>query len=380
MARQFTTIIMAGITQGHQLLLGILCCCLFEAQSQAVRSDSTPQRNLRVTPLPVVYYSPETRLGFGALVATNFETDKIRGGETRSSYTQTYFLYTINKQYDFGTMGRIYFPQNKSILYAKINYMYFPEYYYGVETEKPLVRKDTIEYQRQGVDIRFFRAWKKNHYFGFATRYNNITNIDGGSGNFVADQPAGYDDYHILGFAPALTIETRDSFVYPRNGIFMEALYYIYPDLGNKSYGFRQLRLDVRKYFPVALFSDIDALAFQLTANVNTGDVPFKDMADIGGASMMRGYYTGFYRYRNLYAFQMEYRAHLVGRFGVNVWAGGALTPTKWYSFFDHAVKPNAGIGLRIMMNKQDRLNVRVDQGFGKEGQNGFYLDIAEAF
>ena len=32
------------------------------------------------------------------------------------------------------------------------------------------------------------------------------------------------------------------------------------------------------------------------------------------------------------------------------------------------------------MMNRKDRLNVRVDQGFGKKGQSGFYFDIAEAF
>lgn len=32
------------------------------------------------------------------------------------------------------------------------------------------------------------------------------------------------------------------------------------------------------------------------------------------------------------------------------------------------------------MMNRKDLLNIRVDQGFGKKKQSGFYLDIAEAF
>ena len=124
----------------------------------------------------------------------------------------------------------------------------------------------------------------------------------------------------------------------------------------------------------------MDALAFQFVANINTGDVPFKDLADIGGSNTMWGYYTGFYRYKNLYALQVEYRAHIWWRLGFTVWAGGALTPEKWYTFFDHAIKPNLELGLRIMMNKKDRLNVRVDQGFGKKDQRGFYLDIAEAF
>jgi Outer membrane protein/protective antigen OMA87 len=344
-------------------------------------SDTTKaKRNLRITPLPVIYYSPETRLGFGALVATNFETDKIRGGVTRTSYSQTYALYTINRQYDFGNMVRVYSPLNKFIFFGKVNFTYFPEFYYGIETEQPQLKKDTIRYNRLGGDFRFYWAWKKNYYAGFATRFSKFSNISSGVGSFQDDQPLGYDGYWVQGFAPAITIETRDSFVYPRNGFYLEALYYVYPSWGGKSFGFQQMRLDIRKYFPLKLISEIDAIALQFVATVSTGDVPFKSMADIGGANTMRGYYTGFYRYKNLYAFQAEYRANIWKRLGATVWLGGALTPTKWYTFFDHALKPNAGVGLRIMMNKQDRLNVRVDQGFGKEGQKGFYLDISEAY
>lgn len=346
------------------------------AQVDSVRS----KRNLRITPLPVIYYSPETRLGFGGLVAFNFETDKIRNGKTRTSYSQNYALYTINHQYDFGNMSRIYFPNNKFILNSKINFTYFPEFYYGVENEKPLAYKDTISYHRLAGEFRFYRAWKENYYLGFATRFNSYSSLTGGTGHFINDKPLGYNDYWVQGFAPAITIETRDNFVYPRKGFYLEALYYFYPSWNGKSFAFRQLRLDVRKYFPVQWLSSADAIALQFVANTNTGEVPFKDMADIGGSYTMRGYYSGFYRYKNLYAFQAEYRAQVWKRVGFTVWLGGALTPSHWYTFFDHAFKPNAGFGLRLMINRQDRLNVRIDQGFGKEGQKGFYLDIAEAY
>ena len=113
------------------------------------QGDSTKSyKRLRITPLPVIYYSPETRLGFGALVAANFETVKTPDSITKSSYAQTYFLYTVNKQYDWGTSTRIYSPKNKFIFLGKFNYTYFPEYYYGIETEDPESKKDTIEYNR----------------------------------------------------------------------------------------------------------------------------------------------------------------------------------------------------------------------------------------
>lgn len=362
-------------------LLFIFAVHILSAQDSLQATTSASGKRIRITPLPVIYYSPETRFGFGALLAANFETVKIQDGITRSSYAQTYFLYTMNKQYDWGTSTRVYLPENKSILHVKLNHLFFPEYYYGIETEDPESHKDTIEYNRTSADIRYFLEVKKNFYIGMATRYNRISNVfTGDEGSLNKEQPPGYDGYWLMGFAPALTLETRDSFVYPRKGVFVEALWYVYPSYKNRSYAMRTFRLDVRKYFPLKLISDIDALAFQLLANVNTGDVPFKDMADIGGSETMRGYYRGFYRYKNLYAVQAEYRSLLFWRVGFSAWVGGALTPGKWHRLADHSFKPNAGLGLRVMMNKKDRLNVRIDQGFGKLGQNGLYLDIAEAF
>lgn len=351
-------------------------CTEASAQQDSIKS---PKR-IRVTPIPVIYYSPETKLGFGALLAASFETVNVADSLTTTSYAQTYALYTQQKQYDFGFKTRVYMPQNKSILQVKFNYTYFPEYYFGIENEDPLSRKDTIEYNMIAGDFRFFKKVKKSVFLGAAVRLNEIKNIESGVGQLQTDKPLGYNDYWGIGFAPALNIETRDSFVYPRKGFYLEALFFIQPSFNNTSYTYQSLKVDVRKYFPVTWLSEFDALAFQLIANLNGGDVPFKDMADIGGANTMRGYYTGFYRYNNLYAFQAEYRAHVWWRLGFTAWVGAALTPVRWYSIGDNSVKPNAGIGLRLMLNKSDRLNIRVDQGFGKKEQKGFYLDIAEAY
>lgn len=360
-------------------LLAVICVSsIYYGHAQNVNLKQT--KPIRFTPLPVIYYSPETRLGFGALVAANFETTRIPDSVTLGSYAQTYFLYTLNKQYDWGTQFRIYGPLNNYIFSAKINYTYFPEYYWGISTEDPESKKDTIAYNRIGIDVRYYKAITKQVYAGVASRLNSIDRIKSEAGSFAEDQPIGYEGYWVLGFAPGLTIETRDNAIYPRKGFFLEVLFYYYPEWNSNSFAYQNFRLDVRKYFAANLISKMDALALQFIANVNAGEVPFKDMADIGGSYMMRGYYTGFYRYKNLYAVQAEYRAHIWWRIGFTAWIGAALTTDSWYQFFENPVKPNAGIGLRIMMNKKDRLNVRLDQGFGKAGQQGFYLDIAEAY
>jgi hypothetical protein len=357
-------------------------CCINTTLVLALFSGTLAHaqpKKFRVTPLPVVYYSPETKLGFGALVAGNFSlaTDSL----TTTSYAQSYILYTLNKQYDWGNMVRLYSPQNKFIFQGRFSYTYFPEFYYGIETENPKPNEATIEYTRLNTDFRFYVRVKKTFYAGLVSRYNRIDNVASDpTGSFYAEKPYGYAGYQILGIAPLLAIESRDNQNYPRTGAFVELQLLGYPRWNDTFSNFFNLRLDARKYFPLQWLSTRDVLAIQLFATVNEGNVPFRDMADIGGSNVMRGYYTGFYRYKNLYAFQAEYRAGLWRFIGLDVWAGAALTPLRWYTLGDTSVKPNAGIGLRIMINQKDKLNVRVDQGFGKKQQQGFYLDIAEAF
>lgn len=341
--------------------------------------SSRNQKRIRFTPLPVIYYSPETKLGFGALLAANFNTssDTI----TKVSYAQSYFLYTLNKQYDWGNMVRIYAPANKFIFQGRFSYTYFPEFYYGVETEDPKPKEVTINYTRINADFRFNWQIKNALYAGFAARYSKVYNISSDpNGSFYAEQPAGFEGYQLLGLAPLIAFESRDNQTYPRTGIFAELQVSANPNWLEDSHRFINVRLDARKYIPLNWLSDRDVLALQLFVNANKGEVPFKDMADIGGGNVMRGYYTGYYRYKNLYAFQAEYRAGLWKFIGVDVWLGGALTPREWYSLGDSSFKPNGGIGLRFMINQKDKLNVRIDQGFGKQKQKGLYLDIAEAY
>ena len=108
-----------------------------------------------------------------------------------------------------GVPLRVYAPRNKFIFHGKFNYTFFPEYYYGVATEDPESKKDTIEYNRIAFDLRFYWKIKRHLFAGFATRYNNISKFDAGpNGKFYEDEPLGHDGYWLLGFAPALTFET----------------------------------------------------------------------------------------------------------------------------------------------------------------------------
>ncbi|WP_057940267.1 BamA/TamA family outer membrane protein [Algoriphagus resistens] len=363
----------------YKKLLYGLALVLIGIRSVFCQSDSVSFEKVRITPLPVMYYSPETKFGLGGLVAVNFNSSV--DSLTTGSYAQSFFLYTMNKQYNWDNTFRYYTPQNKLIYQGKFSMTYFPELYFGIATEQPLAKEDLIKYNRLSAEFKVYREIRKSTYVGIATRYTRIYNIDSESGgSFSLDKPIGYGGYQLLGVAPLISFESRKSQVYPRNGMFAEMQLMVYPEMLHQSYGFLNTRIDVRKYFPVNWLSDRDVIALQFFMTSNSGAVPFKEMADIGGNVIMRGYYTGFYRYNNLYAFQAEIRAGLWRFIGIDFWLGAALTPRKWYSLGDTGIKPNAGVGLRFMINDKDRLNIRADYGFGKQRQRGFYLDIAEAY
>lgn len=43
-------------------------------------------------------------------------------------------------------------------------------------------------------------------------------------------------------------------------------------------------------------------------------------------------------------------------------------------------VNPGYGVGLRVMINKQNRTTITADYGWGQKGNSGFYLNVNETF
>lgn len=78
--------------------------------------------------------------------------------------------------------------------------------------------------------------------------------------------------------------------------------------------------------------------------------------------------------------FQAEYRFPLYKRFSAVLFGG---TGTVGRNFSDYAVnelKYSYGGGLRFAVNKKEKLNIRIDYGIGQGKNNGFYLQLGEAF
>jgi outer membrane protein assembly factor BamA len=353
-------------------MLVFLALAAFQSSAQ-----QTKKNPWRFSPLPVVYYSPETKFGFGVLLGAN----KTLGNDslTTGSYLQSSFIYTLNKQYEWSNIGRIYLPGNKRIFDYRLYYAFFPEFYYGYQVENPEDYKMPIEFNRIWIELKHLWRVKGNMYVGGYGRYNRIYDLSlppGDPGSLTV-APPGYPKYHVAGISPLFVIDSRDNQVYPRTGKYLEVQWVAHPSVIS-DYVYGNIRIDFRFYKKPDWLKD-DVIATQFFLNLNDGNVPFRDMADIGGSNTMRGYYRGYYRYKNMYSWQTEYRFMVHRYIGFAGWVGLATLSDEWDAPFRHAVKPSVGVGLRVRINQTDKLNVRADYGFGKN-QQGLYLDAAEAF
>lgn len=147
------------------------------------------------------------------------------------------------------------------------------------------------------------------------------------------------------------------------------------PIIGS-DYQYTSYVVDIRRF--LRIYKD-QILALQAYGMFTAGDVPLRSLAYLGGANSMRGYYAGRYRDKNQGVLQAEYRVPIIGRIGVVGFAGfGNIGPELKDINFDD-LKYSYGGGVRIALNKAEKLNLRLDYGLGQHSQ-GFYLQLGEAF
>jgi outer membrane protein assembly factor BamA len=120
-------------------------------------------------------------------------------------------------------------------------------------------------------------------------------------------------------------------------------------------------------------------IALQSKARYGFGQVPFLDMSNVGNDDMLRGYPKNRFRDANFLGTQVEYRFPLFWRFGGVAFAGAGDVFKEHRDLSMQDLKYSVGAGLRFVVNPAERLNIRLDYGYGKEG-GYFYFVVAEAF
>ena len=189
------------------------------------------------------------------------------------------------------------------------------------------------------------------------------------------DSVIGVDGGNILGFGTDLLWDTRDNIFFPNSGTYQYFKAVIYPGIG--PYSFALFEFDVRHF---QAFKKDHVFAGNFFFQAASGETPFYKLPALGGAKRMRGYFNGRYRDNIYMMLQLEYRQYFWKRMGFVVFAGAGNVSEEIMAFTFNNLKYSYGGGLRLLFNKKQKVNLRMDVGFGPGGFHGIYFGIEEAF
>ena len=359
----------------------------------AVRADTVPAKaksdsgrlvsSTGVIASPLVIYSPETGYGGGAGLVWVRASDT--PGQRPTTY-QTSFLATETSQFSFVANADYWAEGNQNRFTSELTVQRAPTKFFGIgpyanmdpaEKFVPSTVRLILTAQHRVLPKLFVGL----RYFFDVTKLGDIKAGPIRNGT-VPGAPKGW---FVSTLAVQATYDTRDRYYFPLHGSqVLVQLNRADPILGSELNYWRGV-IDARWY---QAFAGEHVLALQWFADGTAGgSPPFERMPRLGGKDLVRGFFQGRFRDAFATAFTAEYRSapwfnqktDLFWRLsGVAFLSTGTVAP-HIRDFMMQNFQVAGGIGLRISLTKPDRLNLRIDRGWGP-GSTATYFTVGEAF
>lgn len=338
--------------------------------------DSIPRKKrYAVVPLPLLFYTPETRFGFGASVFCTFNFKNDSAFAPRSNVSLL-FAYTLNKQIMSSLPFNLFLKNREYQVYGELTYNKYFFNFYGVGNDQPPGFVERFGYELPRIRLTAVKRIAPRFYLGPRYAYDKFSLFDlDTSGQLIKGEIPGSRGGTVSGFGLVALYDSRDNVYSPSRGFWGELVVYHDDPLTGSSFNYTRITLDVCKYFSYK--KNIFALnAYTLYSDA---ELPFFQMAALGGSRRMRGFYEGRYRGNNALVFQAEYRRQLIGILGFTVFADIGQVAHRYDAFHPDNWRYTYGVGLRLMSDKIQKINLRIDIGVGNNKLLP-YFTIGEAF
>jgi len=407
------------------IIIGIFSLQTF-AQSHPIPSDTIHfnKGESSIIPLPIIGANPTVGVLFGVALSANallgdYET-------THMSTSVSTINYSTNNQLMMFIKTNIYTPDDKWILLG--DWRYFdssqPTFGLGTGPQSAKLVGDSYEYEDgmftkaittdQMLEFNYvkfseivLKKIKKSFYAGIGYHldyhYNikdNMLKLDtiGGAqpqitSHYAYSKYYGYnpEEYSLSGLSLNFVYDSRDNAANPYKGRYSLVSYRMNPTFLGSTQNSTSLWLEYRDYFSVSKKRARDLIAVWLWSDLQvTGNRPYMDLGAIGWdqfGKSGRGYTQGRFRGNNIVYSEVEYRAHLWGTkkspelIGAVVFANATTASNtagdiNLFQYINYAY----GLGIRIMLQKEARINVTIDYAWGQYGAQGIFINANEVF
>lgn len=343
-------------------------------------NDTSDVRKPQFLIYPTLAYTPETswEIGFSTLFVYYANRDT----SNRLSEVSGFTFITLENQYGIWFDHALYSDQDKWFILGRIRLQSFPLRYYGIGMDTDPEYQALVDANQILIKERVLRKLKSNWFFGFEFDFQRLGGVEfiPGPARDELVLPRGFEGSTNFGVGLGMLYDDRHNVLNVRHGTFSELAVLRYLPAWS-TFGFTSIVSDTRIFRTVARNT---VLAGQVLGQFNFGDVPFNQLALMGGENMMRGYYLGRFRDNHQMAAQAEIRflplpLGFSKRIGAAAFGGVATVFDDFGRANQGDLVWSAGAGLRFLLFPKKDIYTRFDVAFTNEG-NGFYLYIGEAF
>ncbi len=327
--------------------------------------------------LPLVFYSPETRIGGGAAALYAFRF-RNQPDSARPSQIQLGGAYTQENQILSYLPFQLFFKNSEYNIYGELGYYRYFFYFYGVGNDISGERERySVNFPR--VRLNALKLVYPSLYLGVRYAFDDYKITERQQGGLLSTEDiAGNEGSLISSLGVVANFDNRDNIFYATEGWNVELSALTNHRYLGSDFNFNRISLDATTYRTNSLNHTLAINAFM---SFNFGDVPFNEMAVIGGTKRMRGFFEGRYRDNHVWMLQSEYRfPPFWWRLGAVVFGSVGSVANEVPDFFGNQIHYSGGAGLRILLSKKERINIRLDYGINEKGEGFPYITVTEAF
>lgn len=369
----------------HLFLFLIIIMLPCQAQRSAIFTDTTSRSQTvkGVIPAPVVYYTPNTEFAVGVnfigYLKLKSKTDTTY---TRLSTARLFADYTWNKQTHQWLYWNIFTRDESFLLRGELRHRIYRDSFYGIGNVSQDENEEIFWYNYVSARIAGLKSLGRNVFFGPDFQLEHYYNIKLDSldaqrdSQLRANQIPGYKGGINSGFGAIFLIDSRDNVAFPSRGYYLELSAYHFGKAFGGDFDYNNYNLVLSSYHE---FRKGHVLGTNTVMNFNNGEVPVQRLATSGGERILRSYARNRFFDDHFVGTQAEYRFPLIWKFGMVAFVGVGDVFDKPSDISFSTLKYSVGTGFRYSILPQEKLNSRLDIGYGREGF-AVFVGIGEAF
>lgn len=358
------------------IALIILGLSKYGAAQTEISSDRPQEKNLRISAFPVLFYLPETGLGYGGVAVSTFRL-KNEKFESRPSSVQVGISLTSKNQFLLYIPYEIYKDDEKWRFLGELGFYKYFYNFYGLGANTPECNFEIYDISFPRLRVSALREIMPFLSLGINYELDIFYDLRIREGGILEQtQIEGKDNGGTLSnVGLKLIFDTRDNIFAPTKGLYLQADIFTSVSALGSDFDYNKYSFDFRFYKQII---GQHIIAFNSFLGSNSSGAPLFELYYIG-SKRTRGFNDRRFQNFNELSFVTEYRFPVKNRVSGVAFASLGTVAQSLDGLGYSRYHLSAGLGARYVMNKVEGTRIRADLAFSPEGSN-FYFTVQEAF